>query len=272
MPLKRCLDELKNQKKLLRLSRLSNLSNLFPEELDLLQEAWKEIPAERRRQTIHQLVLLAESSFQLNFDSIFRICLQDPDTVVRARAIEGLKECEDCSVITTLVELIEWDKEEPVRAAAATALGKFALLAELGKVRACYAAKIEDALFAAIDNPEEGIEVRRRAIEAVGSLSLPQVKEIIQQAYQSQDSKLRLSALNAMGRNCDPLWLPILLRELSNPDPEMRFEAVKACGELGEEVLPYLTACLSDSDIRIQLAVIDSLKEIGGHEAKQALY
>jgi len=108
---------------------------------------------------------------------------------------------------------------------------------------------------------------------AVATLSIPQVKDVIYAAYRSKNPELRASSICAMGRSCDPIWLPILLRELNSPDPGIRFEAASACGELGEEeAVPHLIKLVRDSDIQIRLAATKSLARIRGIEPKQAFY
>jgi HEAT repeat protein len=98
------------------------------------------------------------------------------------------------------------------------------------------------------------------------------VKKAITEAYQGHNSRLRTSAIYAMGRNCDHSWLPVLLKELGSADPEMRYEAATACGELGEEKAAlYLTGLLNDPDIDVRVAVIQALGKIGGAEAKECL-
>ena len=124
-------------------------------------------------------------------------------------------------------------------------------------------------MLAVIDDESRHIEVSRRALEAASPLSFPQVNRAIMGVYQSDNPKLRVSAIYAMGRNCDPSWLPILLRELANTDTEMRYEAAVACGELGEEeAASCLIELTNDPDTGVQLAAIQALGEIGGSEAK----
>ena len=266
------LAELSDESKPLVSSKLANLSATSQEELVLFLEAWAEIGFERRRQIASQLVGLAEEDPKLNFDDIFHACLRDPDEIVRVRAIEGLWEYENHSLIDTFINMLREDRQESVRAAAALALGRFALLAELGKLRPDDGAKVEKALAEVIDDQEEQLEVRRRAVEAIATLSLPKVTEIIQEAYQSDDDQMRVSAIYAMGRNSDPAWLPTLVKELSNPDTEMRFEAAGAYGELGgEEAVPHLVRLIYDLDAQVQLSAIVALGKIGGNEAGAAL-
>ena len=273
MPLKRCLAALSDQSKSVAFYQLANLSDLSSAEVKLFQKAWEKVAVERRREVIDELIALARGNAKLNFDSVFCSCFSDPDAQVRAKAIEGLWECEDCTLISILVEMLMKDKEDIVRAAAASALGRFALLGELRKVNPRHLTKIGDILFGIIDTQEEKVELRCRAIEAIAPLTLPRVKEAISKAYHSRNPKLRASALCAMGLSGDPIWLSILLRELDNPKPEICLEAIKACGELGEEeAVPHLLRLIHGTDIQKQLAALTALRQMGEGEAKQALY
>ena len=253
-------------------SRLVNLSNLNQEGVKLFVQAWAQINPERRRKIIRRLAKLAEDNVALSFDSIFRHCLGDTDTEVRSKAIDGLWESEDASLINPLVELLEKDSSPEVQAAAVTALGRFALLAESGKIRAKYISRVEQSLLAVIDVETKAIEVRCRALEAAAPLGRPAVSQAIQKAYESHNPELKISAVDAMGKNCDPSWLPILLRELTSPNAEMRYEAAEACGELGEEeAVPYLIELVNDPDTGVAIAAIEALGKIGGSEAKRYL-
>ena len=146
------------------------------------------------------------------------------------------------------------------------------MLAEHGKLRSSHASRVSQTLLAAIGSENKTIEVKRCALEAAAPLSLLEVRKAIREAYQSNDAKLRASAVYAMGRNCDGSWLPVLLKELTSADAEIRYEAAGACGELGEkEAIPYLIGLIDDPDTDVQLAAIRALGEIGGNEAKESL-
>jgi len=271
-PIEETIADLGNSDNPLPTSRLVDLSNLNSEELRFLEQVWAAIEPKRRRQIVHRLVELAEDNFELNFDSIFKNCLKDQDAEVRSKAIEGLWEGEETSLINPLTNLLEQDSSEKVQAAAATALGKFAMLAEHKKLRSSHTSKVCQALLTVIGDKSKPIEVRRHALEAAAPLSLPQVKEAIIEAYQSHNFRLRISSIYAMGKNCDHSWLPILLKELANAEAEMRYEAVRACSELGEEeAIPYLIELINDPDADVQMAAIQALGKIGGSEAKKCL-
>jgi len=271
-PIEQTLADLGNCDKPLLNSWLVELSSLNSAELKLFERAWEATETKRRRRIIYRLVELAEDNFELNFDSIFKGRLSDQDAEVRSKAIEGLWENEEASLIDPLINLLEQDSSEKVQAAAATALGKFAMLAELEKLRPSRKSKLCQALLAVINNKSRPLEVKRRALEAAAPLSLPQMKEAIMEAYRNRNPKLKTSALFAMGKSCDQSWLPILLKELASPDVEVRYEAAGACGELGEkEATPYLTELVYDPDVDVRLAAIQALGKIGDPEAKGCL-
>ena len=272
LPLNNYLEELMDIEKPVVASKLANMAELSSEELELFKTAWRSINVERRRQLAAMMAEIVRNSIDLEFEDAFRILLEDMDTEVRLKAIQGLEECENLSIVNPLIGLLGKHNDDATRAAAASALGKFAILSEVGKLQGCYANRIEHALLGIIRDKNEDVEVRRRAIEAIAPLSRSHVKDIIKRAYDSPDQKLKRSALCAMGRNCDRSWLPMLMSELNNTDPELRYEAAVACGELGEdECIPALIKLTRDTDIQVQLAAITSLGHIGGYEARQEL-
>ena len=272
LDIKKTIVELGNSDRPLLSSSLAELSNLNSEEIELFADSWAAIEPKRQRQIVQRLVELTEDNLELNFDSIFKYCLKDQDDEVRSKAIEGLWENEEASLINCLINLLEQDSSEKVQAAAATALGKFAMLAEHNKLRSCHISRIQEALLAVISDKNKPVEVRRRALEAVAPLSIPQVKTTIMEAYQSHDSRLRISSIYTMGKNCDPCWLPILLKELASAEAEVRYEAARACGELEEEeAVPYLIKLINDLDVDVQMSAIQALGKIGGTRAKKCL-
>jgi HEAT repeat protein len=257
----------------LSISSLYGLSHLTRVEAQLFQEVWSLVDAGRRQWILQSLVDIAEASFEVDFNPIFRLCLNDEDAVVRSRAIEGLWEDEDLTLAGLLVRLLRDDPSESVRAAAATSLGRFVLLGELEKIEAAPAMMVEDALLGAIYDPHETLEVRRRAVESIAYSGQAQVQDIIEMAYYDDEEKMRISAVFAMGRSADPLWHEMVIAELDNPDPEMRYEAARACGEL--EASAALSALIylieADPDPEVQEMAIWALGCIGGKEARRVL-
>ena len=272
MSLEDYLVELADPSTPLAVARLVNLSNLVPDEASAFEEAWRGTDVQRRRQVVRQLIELAEDNVELNFDAVLRVTLSDSDAEVRRFGIRGLCECDGRDLIPTLVALLLEDADQQVRAEAALTLGRYALKAEFDEIRASDANIVDDALRRTIADPEQTAEVRARAVEAVGARSQPWALQIIEDAYHSDQHRLRVSALHAMGRNCDARWLSTLVRELKSDDAEMRYEAATACGALGDEAaVPHLLFLLKDDDAEVQEAAIQALGQIGGQEAKRAL-
>lgn len=270
--IEKIIDDLNNSDKIPPNSSLVELSNLNLEEQKYLEHSWPKIKPKLRRQILQRLVELAEDNLELNFDSIFKFCLTDQDDGVRCNAIEGLWENEETSLIDPLINLLEQDSSERVQAAAAVALGKYAILAEDKKLRSSHTSRIREALLTVLSDGNKPLEIRRRALEAVAPISLPEVKTAIMEAYKSSNSSLKISSIYAMGKSCDPSWLPILLKEMVSADAEIRYEAAGACGELEEEAaVPGLIQLIYDDDADVQMAAIQALGKIGNTQARESL-
>ena len=272
MLVKDIITEMADVNKPLVNTHLADLTQLSSTNIKVFEQAWKKIELKHRREIISRLTELATDNYELNFDNIFINCLTDPDTDVRSEAINGLWENEEPVLIPLFIGLLNNDPAEKVQVTAALALGRFALMAELRSISPKYGVQLAQALLNATADKNKSVEVRRRALEAVSPISTEQVKTAIKAAYESRDERLAISAVYAMGKNCDSKWLAFLLKELKNSDAEMRYEAATASGEIGDEdVAQYLLPVANDEDIDVRLAVIQALGKIGGNEAKQYL-
>ncbi|PKB63934.1 MAG: hypothetical protein BZY80_04595 [SAR202 cluster bacterium Io17-Chloro-G2] len=248
------------------------LSDLTPEELGSFARAWFDIPLDRQRWIVGSLVEAAEDNAELDFIALFKMFLKDQDEDVLEKAMEGLWEHEDRSIISGLIQILRSEKSSPVRAAAAVALGKFPVLVQEGKLLPKDGDSIHETLMEVLKDPDQHIEVRRRSLEAVAPFNTSDINELLSWAYESSDLKLKSSSIYAMGRTGEPTWLPLLLKELDNREPTIRFETAHACGELGEEdAVPHLIPLLQDDDFQVQLAGIKALGKIGGPLAKKVL-
>jgi HEAT repeat protein len=267
--IKQIVSDLANSEIALPNTGLADLSNLDSTSLTYFGQAWTKIDVDRRRKIVSRLVELAEENFELNFDSIFKSVLKDRDGEVRAKAIEGLWEDEETALIIPFVRMLNEDSSEKVQAAAAKALSKYAMLAELKKLGPSSSDRVTRALVSILTDDKKPKEVWRRALEAAAPLSHPEVKKAISKAYESDDIKLKNSAIFAMGRNCDSMWLPTVIKEMSNGRAETRYEAAVACGEIcDEEAVSPLIKLTSDVDPEVQQSAIRALGQIGGAKAK----
>jgi len=251
---------------------LQRLSDLPLEEAQEFKRVWPTIDVNRRRKIASSLVELAEENFEFDFTATFYVVVTDTDPEVRREGIEGLWESMTYDTADLLIRVLETDPSPEVRAAAASSLGRFTYLAEMGKTDKKTAEKVRETLLSAYHSDSEPVQVKRRALEALGYLCDDDIVDVVAQAYQSEDPKMKASAVFAMGRNCHPRWLDIILSEMRSPNPEMRFEAARAAGELEDErAVPQLEDLISDPDEEVRRAAIASLGEIGGKRAKRAL-
>ncbi len=252
--------------------QVSRLAGLASADVPVLRTTWTELAPDRRRAVLSLAIQLAEDDVQLDFTTLFRACLKDPDAAVRARAVEGLWEDEEFRTADSLALLLRKDPDEGVRIAAALGLSRFAVSAEVGSLYAPSASRVREALFAAVSDPSETAEVKRRALESLGAFSDESVAPLILAAYRNPNPKMKASAIYAMGRSADERWLPTVLLEIDNENDELRFEAVRAAGliESPRAVVPLITA-LEDPDSEVRLAAIGALGEIGGDVARKAL-
>ena len=272
MTIKSLLKNLADAEQPVKFSGLVQLSDLTSEELIEFLVGWSSVPTAKAREIIVKLIELCEENLELDFSVVFKAFLDDPDEEVRENAARGLWEFDDRSIIRPLVMCLQHDTSPRVRSAAASSLRKFANMAQIGKLLSRDANRIRDALLTVIGRKDEDLEVRRRAIEAVASFDALEIDGIIQEAYESDVPKLKQSSIYAMGQSSKLRWLPIVLEEMRNPLPEIRYEAAGACGLLGEEsTVPHLIRLLVDEDTQVQIAAVRSLGLIGDTLATEAL-
>lgn len=251
---------------------LMSLSGIDSSELQSFKEIWANIDNKRRASILDKLIALSEARMEAEFNNIFKFCLVDEEPFIRCKAIEGLWECDDRTLVGSLITIMELDESEDVRISAASAIGKFAVLSQTGKMLQKDGERIQHFLIKTISNNTESERVIRRAIEAVAPFNTSEIQGIIQSAYQSDQTGMKCSSLFAMGKSCDSRWLPLIVRELKSTQASMRYEACNACAELGEEsTLPHLIPLFTDEDHETQMAAIYAVGAIGGDLAKKAL-
>ena len=171
-----------------------------------------------------------------------------------------------------MTELLLGDPSAAVRSAAAVSLGRFAVLAAEGKLISRDADKVSHALMRAVRSKDEEHEVVWRSVEAAAPFLSADISEMIEDGYRSDDSKVKQSAVHAMGRSADSRWLPSLTSALDSDDAAIRYEAAESCGMVGDpSAVPHLISLLQDGDSQVEVAAVRALGAIGGDLAKRAL-
>lgn len=247
------------------------LSDLVDESVAALKQAWPEIPVEQRRRTVRLLAEISETNFDLDFEALSYLAFEDPDPEVRAEAVGMTWYVDSERMYHRLMKLVK-DETPVVRAAAVEGLGRYIRDGELEEFDARLAEQAQRLVLARYDDLREDDEVRRRALEAISFCGNPRVPDMIYEAYYSDDLPMKVSALFAMGSSCDARWKDIVLKELNNREPEIRFEAVRAAGQLElTAAVRRLIELAYEDDYEIRLMSVWAMGEIGSKEAREAL-
>lgn len=272
-PFQNLLENLARSDVPLRAEVIYRLSVPGDGDMALLTARWPDIPVERKQVLLARMVEASELNFELDFSEVARFTAHDPDPEVRIQSINALWTSEQPEVMYQLIELLRQDPVTGVRAAAADGLGQFVLLGELGHLPSSVSGDAERELLEVVHKETLGSEVYRRALESLAYSSHHDITDLIASVSKLQDANLRASTILAMGRNADNRWNPIVQEALTDSDPLVRFEAVRAAGEmsLADAVSEIIPIAADTSDREIQDMAIWSLGEIGGDEARSAL-
>jgi len=256
----------------LPIAHLYRLSDMQDEEEALFWSGWTAVPAERRQVIVRHLADICVDNFVVDFGSIFVRSFEDEVPAVRMAALDGLWDTTDLMLIPKITRLMQEDKDEEVRAAAAAALGHYVLLAEWGQLPERILPKLVESMLAAYENDETAVSVRRALLEGLGAADHPRIGDLIAQAYESRDPSMQISAVFAMGNSADRRWTATVLAEMESPYEDMRAEASRAAGAIGNsDFVPQLASLAYDEDLAVQVAAITSLGQIGGDEVQRIL-
>jgi HEAT repeat protein len=252
---------------------LQKFSDLEGRDLNSFELTWASTSPRRKANLLQDLEDLADSETLVCFDNVARVCLTDPNPEVRALSARLLWEAEDPDLIPIFTKMMEKDEDASVRAAGASALGRFVLLGDLEDLPPDAAKEVEDSLLLVCTGSDLP-RVRQKALESLGYSNRSEVNTLIQKALDSGDQHWIASALFAISRSLDDRWEKTVLQMMKHPDDEIRFEAIRAAGELElksarEPLLDTLENSSEDGDNK--LAVIWSLSQIGGDDVQEAL-
>ncbi len=251
---------------------LHQFSDLSPTNVSQLHQVWADVTPERRRALLSDLEDLADSDTLISFKEIGRICLDDPDPLVRTLALRLLWEAEDPHLVPIIIRMLENDPDPSVRATAANGLGAYVYLGEIEDLPHDLLEKIEASLFKAYHGSDQAV-VRRRALESLGYSSRPEVHGLIEEAYQLGTPDWLESALFAMGRSADQSWGSVILKHIDHDNPNVQYEAVRSAGELqlAGARQPLIDFLEESEDDTVRTAAIWSLSQIGGDDVRPAL-
>ncbi len=251
--------------------QITYFSDLSREDAAELVDHWHRITSDLRQEIIERATALAEDNVDLDFTELAHVALGDEVPEIRELAVDCVWESHDRETARLLRGLLN-DEQESVRAAAATGLAPFALASELGELDPAEGSDVTEALRTLAQREGESVDVRARAIESLGCLSLPWVAGVITDAYYADDERLRMAAVRAMGLSATEDWLEYLEETALSEDPALRYETALSLGAIGSEAgIEMLGDMLTDEDAEVLGAAVIALGQIGGEDAENHL-
>ncbi len=206
-----------------------------------------------------------------NYLPVLKDFLYDEEAEVRKLAITGLWDYPKPEMIEMLFDKAENDPDEGVRCKAIVTLGRYIYQGTMADYDFDWEPmeermredelpeedflRVKEFLLGIYGNQDKTLDERRYAVEALSFLTDPEILDIIEEAYNHPDTKMKMSAIFAMGRNGALNWEPIILDELHNPVKELQLEAISAAGEAsfegaGEDLLQLTYS--DDRDVRLE--------------------
>ncbi|HET6384113.1 MAG TPA: HEAT repeat domain-containing protein [Armatimonadota bacterium] len=197
----------------------------------------------------------------------------DPAAEVRELALKAFWDCADPRYLDLILDAACEDTEIDVRRSAIAALGRYVydgfVLEELDESDFN---DVKNVLLTTHQNPDEPLDIRRTALEALGFITDEEIENLIGTAYRNPERMMRISAIFAMGRSGTRTWDDIIKAELRSRDHEMLFEAIRAAGETYlQSVAPSLEELTENPDRDIRLAAINALGKAGRPESVSVL-
>ena len=245
-------------------------SDISSDDLDKIKSIWPEINRDKKYNLLKNLRSLMEANTLVSCDDIGRFALQDDDPLIRSQGISLLWECSDIKLISIFANFLKNDSNAEVIASAAAALGKFVLLGELEEIPEESANMVQNLLIHEYTKTENDF-TKQRILESLGYSSNDKVDQFISIALKKDDKKWQLSALFAISRSLDNKWEKVVFEKLSDLDPDIQIEAIKAAGELEIEsakelIIEYMESSTPDEELHMQ--AIWALSKIGGNDIK----
>ncbi|MFC6827146.1 HEAT repeat domain-containing protein [Halopelagius fulvigenes] len=232
--------------------------------------------------------------------------VDDPDPSVAREAISVVRWADDERAVPALLRRLS-DDSPLVRQEAAGAFAELGARADEFRdgeeLSDATRERVVGALIERLDDPVSA--VRSWVIEALGAQAHPRAVGPLCDAY-DDESELRWNVVAALGRIRDPRAIPTVVTALDDDDPsvrrraclasaqlgtaaavsplsdratsdpnaDVRREAIDALGRLGEEparVAEAMASVLADDDTALRRAAVTALGRVGGPEARRLL-
>ena len=243
-------------------------SDISYDNLKSIKAIWPDVDKSRKYNLLKDLEILMEADNLVSCDDFGLFAIEDDDPLIRSQAIHLFWESSNTKLISPFMEFLKNDSHVEVNQSAAAALGRFVLLGELDEIPESLATKVQDFLINEYINTPN-IHTRQRILESLGYSSGEKINQFIKLALENIEKEWQLSALLAIGRSADRKWEKAVMEKLTDIDPDIQIEAIKAAGELEiasakDTILDLLTSTESYEEVHLQ--AVWALSKIGGSD------
>ncbi len=253
---------------------LHGFSDLDSTGLAELSVRWESVDPALRATVVHEVDDISVDDVLIDFSRFFIFAAGDSDPGVRQRAVAALGHFHIAKAEAVLLDILEHDSSDDVRAEAAKSLSVHAWSAAMDELEPDFAGRIEATLFRVAEDEAESWHIRRRAAESVAIYGPSErVAALIRRMWEEDELGLRVSALFAAGRGNQREWIPTVMDALEDEDPEIRMEAVRATGQFGDaDALPRLSeVARAEEDVDVRHEAIFAIGQFGTSAASNIL-
>ena len=251
---------------------LRELSGIDDKQARSMAQAWRDWQLSDVLDTVVELRTVAESDRSLEFDALFIAALSFPAPEVRIEGVRALSNGGSLKIAQALLKVLEQDDAADVRAAASESLHALAEPSQARNIPKTTSSRIASALRRAASDDER--VVRGKALISLAAMRDEEAFDLIDAMFDEaiDDPEMMSDVLLAMGESGDRAWLPTIEDAFYSNDARVRISAVMAFGNLAnDDDVEGLAEPFDDHVLEVQMATVQALGNIGTPQAREML-
>ena len=251
---------------------LRELSGIDDKQARSMAQAWRVWQLSDVLDTVVELRTVAESDRSLEFDALFIAALSFPAPEVRIEGVRALSNGGSLKIAQALLKVLEQDDAADVRAAASESLHAFAEPSQARNIPKTTSSRIASALRRAASDDERS--VRGKALISLAAMRDEEAFDLIDAMFDEaiDDPEMMSDVLLAMGESGDRAWLPTIEDAFYSNDARVRISAVMAFGNIAnDDDVEGLAEPFDDHVLEVQMATVQALGNIGTPQAREML-
>ena len=251
---------------------LRELSGIDDKQARSMAQAWRVWQLSDVLDTVIELRTVAESDRSLEFDALFIAALSFPAPEVRIEGVRALSNGGSLKIAQALLKVLEQDDAADVRAAASESLHALAEPSQARNIPKTTSSRIASALRRAASDDERS--VRGKALISLAAMRDEEAFDLIDAMFDEaiDDPEMMSDVLLAMGESSDRAWLPTIEDAFYSNDARVRISAVLAFGNIAnDDDVERLAEPFDDHVLEVQMATVQALGNIGTPQAREML-